>query len=576
MSRIENGVFWLGLALCWIFPSIAMSALPAPNQRFGTCSPDLISNDSLFDSSVSETKKLKVLVTRFAGQDIRSESLGAEVASNLAHGLAEYVREVPFTEQGGHGIAALADGIQIRYIPCIIAGGHDGARKIGRLWGADLVFWGQASCPILNPKECHLAPIIINSGSVTNKGNITTLNHSPVQIGTTNVVINPAADRKDEGAFKTSLTVVRWRRMETSQKVSVSVKLDAKTIQDLDFPMIAAAQPMDLFQFFVGAYGFINKKYLFAAKQFKSVISNINIPDSDRTQIYSLIGVSYLYTGNLSEGFSALQLATQSCPQDMAINSLRCRAGAITNLGWAFARTAKYAQALSLYQNALQLHRKTNDIDGQITTLNNIGFAYQGLNQIDLALSSYESALSLIPEDRNLERSAALKNNIASVLIKQNRNKDAIELLDEASRYYAHAALLGGVLSESSSLRACSVTIKRSPKFTRTLAIKPGDLDPAKIQTFDVDGILAVRMNLAEAYYNLGRIVDAYAEFEQARIIATEIGDKIAECVNLERMKRIFDASVQDHDLIFSLNTMANAGEHKKRLRSICNRKRLP
>lgn len=133
-----------------VFLPILAGTSSAAGERLGECTKEMRAT-SIFDKH--QRPSLRVLVTRFRGE------VGAEAGHSLAQELPEYFRSVLGKEAMEAGLST--DDLQVAYVPCELAQ-HKDARLIGQAWGADLVFWGQASCGLAE-HECQQIAGIVTS-----------------------------------------------------------------------------------------------------------------------------------------------------------------------------------------------------------------------------------------------------------------------------------------------------------------------------------------------------------------------------------------------------------------------------
>lgn len=305
----------------------ALAALPGPTQRLGACTSQMARADELFP----RTGGLRIVVVRFVGQDEPSEKMGADLAYSLSQELPTYIRT---SLKGDAQAAGLAEeDMQIGYIPCMLSS-HAQAREVGQAWGADLVFWGQVSCSRSDPQSCKLVPVVEKGAQVTvrvegsvqaKRGNV----HIGV-IDKRKVVVPPAS-----GQFKTSVTLVHWRGLQG--RSDQAVRIDPAVVLDLDFPRLASERPLSLFRWAVGVYAFYGQRYALAAARFEEAAAELYSGAEERSQLYRVMGISYLYAGRPERGVAALEQARASCGSGDAI----CRAVALNNLGWAVDRLGK-------------------------------------------------------------------------------------------------------------------------------------------------------------------------------------------------------------------------------------------
>jgi len=103
----------------------------------------------------------------------------------------------------------------------------------------------------------------------------------------------------------------------------------------------------------------------------------------------------------------------------------------LSNIGGVYDRLGDRQQALTYYQQALPITREVGDRAGEATTLNNIGRAYDGLGDRQQALTYYQQALPTMREVGDRAGEATTLNNISAVRFGQGDLAGAKDALDE-------------------------------------------------------------------------------------------------------------------------------------------------
>lgn len=462
--------------------SPARAVLPEPTARLGTCNPQMARAQELFPKPGG----LNVVVVRFVGQDEPSEKMGTDLGYTLTQELPEYTRRSMRLDAQAAGLDG--DELHIQYVPCLIST-HRQAREVGQAWDADVVFWGQSSCSRSDPASCKLSPVVANGahvtvqvqGDVNAKGN--------VQIGVNDNRKLAVTVPSPSGVFKTSVTLVRWRGLE--RRSEKGVRVDPAAVMDLDFPRLASEQPLALFRFMVGLYASHSQKYALAAAQFEEVKSSLYVGAEQKSELYRLIGQSFLFAGQPVRGLAALEQARASCET----TDVRCQAEGLSNLGWAVDRLGDTKKALAYFRQAAAAYKQVGDRAGHAITLNNIGFAYHGLGDKKKALSYYEQALPVCKEVGDREGHATTLNNIGRVYAELGDKQRALTYYEEAL--------------------------------------------PIQRQVGDHEGMAVTLDNIGSAYSSLGDMQKALSYYEQALPLRKQVGDYKGEAETLSSIGRV-------------------------------------
>lgn len=523
------------------------------NELAPECKVDQYAQRGLFDKNSDLANSINILVTWFEGQGQNAEQLGAEVASNLAKRLAGYVHEPQF--QSNLDALSILRRIKVRYIPCKITGGHEHARHMGKAMGADLVFWGQAICH--KKEDCHLAVINVPSTKVLNTGRITTGSNSPVTIQGPVIAVSGRPEPEQKAAFSTSLTVVRWERLEADQRASVPITLEGQQIQNLDFPRIAAAEPLVLFEFALGAYAFLTGRYKLASDKFTESGKMVSARFVDIGPLYEIIGISHIYARNEKSGISALSNALRSCYAKSEIEAPLCQLKGLIIMGWAHAKAGRCEKALEYYSMAHSVNQQLSHLSSmepestQAKILNNIGYAYMCLGNNEKALASLGQAEESLQsrESRDSMIRASILGNIGYLLLKGGRYNESKDVLVNALRIMDRQTNGSDGLFADPAL--CSAVSLRGWIRDENGVREVGD---AKMR--DAGGGLPVHMNLTEALVKLGHYVDAQVVLGWALSISLRMGDLEAECSIRRTYERVSKALSTSGDSVYRQVTL--------------------
>jgi len=505
-------------------PAFAM--LPPPSQRLGTCTPEMARAEELFPQAGG----LRVVVARFVGQDEASEKMGADLAYTLSQELPEYTRKSVKDDAQAAGLRG--DEMQVQYVPCLMSS-HSQARQVGQAWGADLLFWGQASCSSRDPLSCKLSPVVEKGAQVTVQvqGDVRAAKGN-VRIGINDNRRVTVVAPPPSGLFKTSVTLVRWRGLQG--RSDQSVRVDPAAATDLDFPRLASERPLALFRWAVGVYAFYSHRYALAVARFEEAEAELYAGAEDRSNLYRVMGTSYIYAGMPQRGLKALEQARASCVS----SDVQCQGVTLINLGWAEARLGDKPKALSYYEQALPLQKQVGDRLGEAIALNNIGRVYDALGDKPKALSYYEQALSLQKQVGNRLGEAATLNNIGHVY------SDLGDKL-KALSYYEQALPLQRQVGDREGEGA---TLNNIGQVYSALGDKPKALSyfeqtlPLRKQVGDRSREATTLNNIGNVYDDLGDKSKALGYYEQALPLQKQVGDREGEATTLNNLGQVHSA----------------------------------
>jgi tetratricopeptide (TPR) repeat protein len=159
-----------------------------------------------------------------------------------------------------------------------------------------------------------------------------------------------------------------------------------------------------------------------------------------KSQLFNLIGLILQNQGNLSESLEYLEESKKQIREiqrtGIRLSSIPSIGGIIANLGWVYFRLGRYDQALSNYEEALEIVERMSDFGKPIVgvILNNMGELHRYKKNYDLAIEYYERALKFYQELGNLTEKATTLGNIGLVYKLQKKYDIAREKYEEALR----------------------------------------------------------------------------------------------------------------------------------------------
>ncbi|WP_204150744.1 tetratricopeptide repeat protein [Leptolyngbya sp. CCY15150] len=200
--------------------------------------------------------------------------------------------------------------------------------------------------------------------------------------------------------------------------------------------------------------------------------------------------------------------------------------GTVLNaLGEAYRNLAQYQQAIDLYEEALAIAREIGNRRGEGSALTNLGSAYLHLSQYERAIDFYEQALVITRESGNRTVEGAILGNLGVAYRNLGQYERAIDFYEQA---LAISREISDRASEGADLTNLGNAYLSLGQYERTI-----DLLEQALTIFRELGVRAeegtVLGNLGVAYRNLGQYERAIDFHEQHLIIAREIGDRAGE-----------------------------------------------
>lgn len=524
--RISRFIRWAATSV-FIF-GVSSTELVVAAPVSSVC-PKLELREPLFKQP-RQRNALRVLVVKFYAHGEPEQNLGTEAALALRNGLEQHIRDKAGRDAIDAGLSA--ESIQTEYLDCVV-NGHREARTLGRTVDADIVFWGTTWCDRRQPESCRVEVLLKGSNQVNAKdihagGNV----HIGItQTPKVNVFVSPGPAEPLQSSIKTYLTVVHWRGLQTEANKGVEF---TGPVHNLEFPKLAAEKPLALFRFVIGIYAFFNRRYQLAAQRFREAEQEMYAGSAQRSDLYRLIGTSYLYVGEPAKGIANLEQALTAClPTDSS-----CRSAALLNLGWAKARLGSMKQALNYLEEALALVRAAGDISSEATALNNIASVCDALGRKTLALRLLENALQLRRNAEDLSGEAITLNNIGSV-------HDALRDRTKALSYYERALRIvqqqGDIAGEAIAFNNIGVVQSAYGDHKQALSSYKKALLLQR-QVGDIFGEAATLNNMGSVYDKLEDRKQALDNYNQALSLKKQAGDIFGKANILSNIGTVFNA----------------------------------
>lgn len=208
------------------------------------------------------------------------------------------------------------------------------------------------------------------------------------------------------------------------------------------------------------------------------------------------------------------------------------RAGALTNLGRIYIRTARHAEAQDTIQLALATAQETGDITGQARALSSLGLVCWRLGRHEEAFDHYRQSLSRYGQTGDRLGEASVLGNLAGLFERLGRFQEAV---DEGRRSAERYRELGDRVGEARALGNLGKVYLRLGLPTEAI----DHLEQALSHFREVDAALEVAGsigNIGVAYGQMGRHRDAVEMHEQTLALVREVGARQHEVVCLNEL----------------------------------------
>ncbi|WP_158442065.1 tetratricopeptide repeat protein, partial [Planktothrix mougeotii] len=110
-------------------------------------------------------------------------------------------------------------------------------------------------------------------------------------------------------------------------------------------------------------------------------------------------------------------------------------------LGNVYNSLVRYQEAISYYEQSLEIRREIGNRRGVADSLNGLGEVYDALENYQQALSLYQEALTIATEIKSPQYQAEIWFNFGKTLTKLNRIPDAMGAYRNARQFYQQMQL---------------------------------------------------------------------------------------------------------------------------------------
>lgn len=214
------------------------------------------------------------------------------------------------------------------------------------------------------------------------------------------------------------------------------------------------------------------------------------------------------------------------------------RAGYLGAAGNDLDDIARYAEALSLYEQSLSIFRDIGDRQGEAKSLNNIGLIYQAQGEYDKSLAYLEQSLPIFQNFSDTESEGVPLNNIANIYKAKGDYPKAL-------KYFEQSLLL---LREINHKEGEGVTLDNIGQIYYAKSDYPAALQyyeqalAIRRETKDKHGESATLNNISTVCYAQEKYDAALELYEQSLTISHQIGDRRGEGATLNNIGMIYEA----------------------------------
>jgi tetratricopeptide (TPR) repeat protein len=262
------------------------------------------------------------------------------------------------------------------------------------------------------------------------------------------------------------------------------------------------------------------------------------------------IGNVYMQKG---ENQDALTYFQQSLQLREKLNVPDQIADTLHNIGLVYAGTGEYDKAMASHMRALELNRKSNDNRGAAAEQNAIGVLFQEQGRFGAAVTSGQDALKALRDADDHSRNLVdVLTNLARSLAKAGRGNEAPLLLDEARKLNGslkNQALMAALLNAQGEVAYYQGDLKAANQNYQE-ALRVATQAKARNE------ILASKIALAKAALQEGRGKSVVGELAS---LSKQAGDSGASYLAVESSVDMAEAMIASKDYTRALSELDRA-----------------
>jgi tetratricopeptide (TPR) repeat protein len=262
--------------------------------------------------------------------------------------------------------------------------------------------------------------------------------------------------------------------------------------------------------------------------------------------------------GEVSAAKEHYQQALASCPEAEE----QTKAAIIHNLAGNYLRQGEIDEAISLYQQSLELKRRIGNVQGEAATLHNLAIIYAQQGEIEEAISLYQQSMEITQQIGDVEGAATALHNLADIHAQQGEIEQAISLYQQSMEIKQR---IGDVQGEAATLNKLADIYLKQGHIKKAIYLYQQSLE-FKRRIGNVQGEAVTLQNLAYIHAQQGEIEEAISLYKQSLKLTRRIGDVKTEATALHNLA---DIHAQQGEIEKAIFRYQQSMEITKRIRYV-------
>ncbi len=255
--------------------------------------------------------------------------------------------------------------------------------------------------------------------------------------------------------------------------------------------------------------------------------------ERELASIYHYLGILKADKGEVDE---AITLYNQSLEITQRIGYIQGKAATLHCLGRIYADKGELEQAIALYNQVLEIDERTGNVQGKAATLNQLGIVYANQGEVDEAIALYNQSLQIKERIGNLQGKAVTLHELGHIYANKGEVDEAIALYNQSLEIFER---IGNLQGKAVTLHNLGGIYDNKGEVDEAIALFNQSLEIFE-RIGNVKGKAATLHNLAFIYVNKGEVDQAIAHYNQSLEIEERIGNLQGKAATLHNLADIY------------------------------------
>ena len=215
------------------------------------------------------------------------------------------------------------------------------------------------------------------------------------------------------------------------------------------------------------------------------------------------------------------------------IEDIRSEGAVLGNMGLAYSSLGEYRRTIELYEQALEIQRRIGDVQGEANALGNMGLAYSYLGENHRAIGFYEQQLKITRRMGDSLGEGKALGNIGTAYAQLGEYRKAIEFYEQRIEM---ARRIGDIRGEAHALGNLGNTFRQLGEYSQAIEFHEQALE-IDHRIGDIRGEGEDLGNMGLTYVEMGQKEKALEYLEAAKSIFERMG--------LEHMVRLTEENLK-------------------------------